>query len=74
MGDTVRCAYCSGSGDDRYLREPCRACGGSGQIFLPYDNSVRCGFCSGSGDDRYERKPCRACGGAGRIAPGIQRL
>ena len=72
MGQNVRCAYCGGNGDDRYKRSPCDACGGSGQIYVPYDNAVRCNYCGGSGDDRYERKPCRSCHGAGVTAPGIQ--
>jgi len=74
MGDMCKCAFCRGSGEDRHSRNPCRACGGSGQIYLPYDNSVPCGYCSGSGEDRHSHNPCRVCGGAGRVAPGIQRL
>jgi len=74
MGKMVRCAYCNGSGDDRYKRAPCVACGGSGQTLVPYDNGVRRSYCNGAGDDRYERRPCRSCGGAGVTAPGIQRL
>jgi DnaJ-class molecular chaperone len=74
MGEMVTCGYCRGSGDDRYKKMPCSACGGSGRMMIPYDNPVRCGFCKGSGDDRYEKGPCRACKGAGVVAPGIQTL
>lgn len=74
MGKNVRCAYCRGSGEDRHLNSPCRACGGSGTIFIPYDNAVRCNYCRGSGEDRHKNEPCRSCGGAGVTAPGIQRL
>jgi DnaJ-class molecular chaperone len=72
MGQLVRCAYCRGSGDDRHKDKPCSACGGSGQIMIPYDNYVTCSYCRGSGDDRHLDQPCRACHGAGVIAPGIQ--
>jgi hypothetical protein len=72
MGKLVRCEYCRGSGSDRHKSEPCRACGGSGQILIPYDNPVRCKYCDGSGADRYESRPCRSCKGAGVTAPGIQ--
>jgi DnaJ-class molecular chaperone len=74
MGNMVKCAYCRGSGDDRHKNIPCRACGGSGQLVIPYDNPVNCSYCRGSGDDRHIDQPCRACHGAGVIAPGIQTL
>jgi len=72
MGTMVRCAYCGGSGDDRYVRDACKACGGSGQIYIAYNNYVKCNFCVGSGDDRYEKKSSRVRKGAGVTAPGIQ--
>lgn len=74
MAKMVRCAYCGGSGDDRYKNTPCVACGGSGHMVVPYDNGVRCNYCGGSGADRYENRPCRSCQGAGVTAPGIQNL
>lgn len=66
------CAYCKGTGDDRYKRDACEACSGSGTMVVPYDNAVTCAFCGGSGDDRYERRPCRVCQGAGVCPPGLQ--
>jgi DnaJ-class molecular chaperone len=74
MGRLYKCSYCSGSGKDAYYStRPCRACGGSGSIFVPYDNAIRCGYCNGSGRDAYySTQPCRSCGGAGHTAPGIQ--
>ena len=39
MAKMVRCAYCGGSGDDRYKRTPCVACGGSGHMMVPYDKT-----------------------------------
>ena len=72
MGQLVKCAYCRGSGADRHKYSACSACGGSGQVMIPYDNYVTCNFCSGAGSDRYSYQPCRVCHGAGVTAPGIQ--
>jgi DnaJ-class molecular chaperone len=72
MGKLVRCSYCKGKGRDPYRNRPCRACGGSGQVLIPYDNPVKCSYCRGTGRDPYKNEPCRACKGAGIIAPGIQ--
>jgi len=74
MAVTTSCAFCRGSGVDKYRSDACRACGGSGKMVIPYDNAVKCNFCNGSGVDKYKSDKCRTCNGAGVMPPGLQSL
>lgn len=68
--ETVPCAYCSGTGHDRWnLLSPlslCSACGGRGsrQIQPP----IRpCAHCDGTGIHPHLRVTCTTCSGAGAL-------
>ena len=74
MAKSLKCAFCRNTGVDRFRNDACRACGGSGTMVVPYDNSVPCNFCNASGADRFKNEKCRVCGGAGEAPPGIQSL
>lgn len=67
-----KCAFCRGTGEDRFRQDACRACGGAGVMVVPYDNAVTCQFCRGSGEDRFKQDVCRVCHGAGVTRPGLQ--
>jgi len=68
--ETVPCAYCGGTGHDRWdlLSPPslCSACGGRGTRQL--QPPIRpCAHCSGTGIHPHLRVTCTTCGGAGAL-------
>jgi len=69
MALSVRCAYCSGSGEHPRKYQPCSVCQGRGNLVLSYDNPVQCSYCSGSGEHPQRYEPCPTCRGAGVVAP-----
>jgi molecular chaperone DnaJ len=64
------CEACRGSGAAPGAGpEPCRQCGGTGQLRFQqgfFTVARTCGMCRGAG--RVITKPCQACRGAGRVA------
>ncbi len=66
---TVKCAYCSESGEHPRKYKPCPVCVGRGQLVLSFDNYVQCKYCSGSGEHPDKYLPCPTCRGAGVVAP-----
>ena len=68
--ETVTCAYCSGTGRDRWnLLSPhslCSACGGRGTRII--EAPIRaCAHCGGTGIHPHLRVTCTTCGGAGAV-------
>ena len=64
----VKCAYCQGTGKDRWglmsVLADCQVCKGKGtvQIEEPYE---QCPVCKGTGVERNKRLTCMACKGKG---------
>lgn len=69
MALSIRCAYCSGSGEHPQKHLPCPVCHGRGELVLSYDNPVQCRYCSGRGEHPQRYEPCPTCRGAGVVAP-----
>ncbi len=68
--DTVKCAYCDGTGKDPWgIPSPlsnCQVCKGKGviEIEAPYKE---CPVCKGEGNQRNKRVTCLGCGGKGVV-------
>lgn len=64
----VKCAYCQGTGKDRWglmsVLSDCQVCKGKGTVLIekPYE---KCPVCQGTGVQRNKRLTCLACKGKG---------
>ncbi|MFZ4591548.1 MAG: hypothetical protein ACOYN6_11155 [Ignavibacteria bacterium] len=69
MSDTIRCAYCSGTGKDPFEIlsniSVCLVCNGAGQVKIK-EPAVKCVYCSGTGRNPLgSRIHCIVCMGKG---------
>jgi len=72
--ETVECAFCQGTGEDKtpyILNKDCPVCDGTGELnieFSEHEKIVECAFCDGKGVDIHPLviyKPCPVCKGRG---------
>ena len=69
MAKTIKCAFCSGTGNDPFnLLSPlshCLVCNGIGKVEID-EPIAKCVFCTGTGKNPLgARVSCIVCGGAG---------
>ena len=65
--DSVDCAFCRGTGEDRNSHQRCRICGGSGRVNVR-PPVVTCAFCRGNGQTPWGDMTCPVCRGAGAVS------